>query len=564
MPTFSLVDDPWLTLAPKGGGPPELHSGRHAVINAADFEGVVVELPTQAPALLRQFFLPIVRSALAPPRGRSGWLERFRAGAFDKDEKERLNTYFDTHHDRFDLFHPRHPFAQVAGLRTTKDETKGSALLVATAATGNNVPLFASRTEGDPLPLTPAEAAHWLLHTHCWDTAAIKTGAADDDQAKAGKTTGNPTGPLGQLGVVVPTGRNLYETLLLNTPYRTGAIPGDKPQWEQPPAGHTWKARGAHGLLDLWTWQSRRIRLVPQETDDGTIRVTRVIITAGDRLKETPDFEPHTAWSIPPTSKKTTQGPMRRPRRHQPGKAAWRGLDALLEADTRMSTGAGKTSAGFETSMLVDQLRDLGDALPHDYPIQLEMTGMSYGTQSAVVDDVLFDAIPLPLTALAADSPAREALLEAAEQAEELARAINHLSADLRRAAGADPIPWDKGQRPGELLLHALDPLMRRLLTGLRKAGDDTDRVERGLLAWEQLAWRHANDIADQVVTAAAPGVFGGRTVDDNGRERTYRLATADDNFRFQLRRTLTRAVEAAEAARRNTAKPQEDEDDDA
>ncbi|GCD99704.1 type I-E CRISPR-associated protein Cse1/CasA [Embleya hyalina] len=560
MPAFSLVDDPWLTLAPRGGGPPELHPGRHALIHADEFETLVVDLPTQAPALLRQFLLPIVRAALGPPGGRAGWLERFRAGAFDKDEKERLNAYLDTHRDRFDLFHPTHPFAQVAGLRTAKDETKGSALLVATAATGNNVPLFASRTEGDPLPLTPAEAAHWLLHTHCWDTAAIKTGAADDDQAKAGKTTGNPTGPLGQLGVVVPTGRTLYETLLLNTPYRTGAIPGDKPQWEQPPAGHTWKTRAAHGLSDLWTWQSRRIRLVPEETHDGTVRVTRVIITAGDRLKETPDFEPHTAWSIPPTGRKSPQTPMRRPRRHQPGKAAWRGLDALLEADVRTSTGPGKSSAGFETSVLVDQLRDLGDALPTDHPVQLEMTGISYGTQSAVVDDVLFDAIPLPLTALAADSPARDALLEAAEQAEELARAINHLSADLRRAAGADPIPWDKGQRPGELLLHALDPLMRRLLAGLRSAADDADLVERGLLAWEQLALRHAHDIADRVVTAAAPGVFAGRTVDDNGRERTYRLATADDNFRFQLRRTLTRATETA---RRDTAANTHDEDED-
>ncbi|MFE5326223.1 type I-E CRISPR-associated protein Cse1/CasA [Embleya sp. NPDC056575] len=555
--TFSLVDDPWLFLRPKDGGPPRMHTGRDALIDAVDFEGLVVSLPTQAPALLRQFLLPIVWAALGPPGGRTGWLTRFRAGGFTPEEKKRLNDHLDEHLSRFDLFHPQTPFAQVAGLRTSKDETKGSALLVATAATGNNVPLFASRTEGDPLPLTPAEAAHWLLHTQCWDTAAIKTGAAGDGQAKAGKTTGNPTGPLGQLGVVMPTGRNLYETLLLNMPYRTGVIPGDQAQWERAPAGPTWTLRAAKGLLDLWTWQSRRIRLVPQDTDTGT-RVTRVVITAGDRLKEIPDIEPHTAWTIPPVGKQARdKGPLRRPRRHQPGKAAWRGLDALLESE-RMSAGASKASSGFATSVLVSQLRDLDRDLPADYPVQLEMTGISYGTQSAVVEDVLFDTIPLPLAALASDSPAREALLEACEQAEELARAINHLSSDLRRAAGADPISWDRGQRPGELLLHALDPLVRRLLSGLRKAGDDHDLVERGLLAWEQSAWRHAGDIADQVVGAAAPGAFAGRVVDDNGRERTYRLATADDNFRFHLRRTLTRAVEAA---RRDAATPEEDDD---
>jgi len=529
-------------------------------MNAVDFEGLVVALPTQAPALFRQFLLPIVWAALGPPGGRDSWLTRFRAEGFSPEEKERLNEHLDEHLDRFDLFHPQTPFAQVAGLRTSKDETKGSALLVATAATGNNVPLFASRREGDPLALTPAEAAHWLMHTQCWDTAAIKTGAVDDPQAKAGKTTGNPTGPLGQLGVVMPTGRNLYETILLNLPYRTGVIPGDRAQWERAPDGPAWTTRAAVGLLDLWTWQSRRIRLVPQETADG-VRVTRVLIAAGDRLKEIPDIEPHTAWTIPPAGKQTRgPGSLRRPRRHQPGKAAWRGLDALLES-TRMSSGSGKASAGFATSVLMSQLRSLESDLPPDYPVQLEMTGISYGTQSAVVDDVLFDAIPLPLTALAPDGPAREALLEACEQAEELARAVNHLSGDLRRAAGADPIPWDKGQRPGELLLHALDPLVRRLLSGLRKAGEDHDLVERGLLAWEQSAWRHASVVADRVVGGAAPGVFAGRVVDDNGRERTYRLATADDNFRFQLRRTLARA---AEAARRDAPSTPEGGDDDA
>lgn len=558
-PTFDLVDGPWLRLAPRGGGPPELHSGRRALLDADEFAGIVVALPTQTPALMRQFLLPIVRAALGPAGGRTGWLERFCAGGFTPAEKDSLNAYLDERRDRFDLFHPQRPFAQVAGLRTGKDETKGAALLVATAATGNNVPLFASRSEGDPLPLTPAEAAHWLLHTHCWDTAGIKTGAADDPRAKAGKTTGNHTGPLGQLGVVMPVGRTLYETLLLNTPYRTGVIPGDRPQWDRPPSeSDAWQVRAADGLLDLWTWQSRRIRLVHQETDDG-VRVTRVVITAGDRLAHIPDIEAHTAWSIPPAGRKAAPGPMRRPRRHQPGKAAWRGLDALLEAE-RDPSGPGRTSAGFATSGLVDQLRELSDALPADHPVQLEMTGISYGTQSAVVEDILFDAIPLPLTALAADSPVRGAVLLAAGQAEELARGINHLSSDLRRAAGADPIPWDKGQRPGELLLHALDPLMRRLLAGLRDAAGDPDRVERGLLGWEQLAWRHANEVADQVVSAAAPGVFRGRVTDDDGRERTYRLATADDNFRFHLRKTLTRV---AQAARQDTVCPGDEDDDD-
>jgi len=115
-------------------------------------------------------------------------------------------AYLDRHAERFDLFHPDFPFAQVAGLHTVKDETKPVSLLLPAVATGNNVPLFSARTEADPPALTPAEAARALLAAQCWDTAAIKSGAAGDPQVKYGKTTGNPTGPLGQLGVVVPWG----------------------------------------------------------------------------------------------------------------------------------------------------------------------------------------------------------------------------------------------------------------------------------------------------------------------------------------------------------------------
>ncbi|MGW1994915.1 type I-E CRISPR-associated protein Cse1/CasA [Embleya sp. NPDC001921] len=564
MPTFNLLDEPWLTLRPLSGGTPQVHTGRQALIRAADYAGLVVEQPTHTPALLRQFFLPIVWAALGPPRDRDDWLRRFREGHFTDEASSDLAEYLREHHDRFDLFHAEHPFAQVAGLRTAKDETKGAALLVATAATGNNVPLFASRTEGDPLPLTPAEAAHWLLHTHCWDTAAIKTGVVGDDKVRAGKTTGNPTGPLGRLGVVTPLGRTLYDTILLNLPHRTGRTPDDEPQWARD-AGPEWNERAAKGLLDLWTWQSRRIRLVPEETPKGP-RVTRVVIAAGDRLGEIPDYEPHTTWSLPPVGRKPEGPAVRRPRRHQPGKAAWRSLDVLLESTRHRDVEDGKEAAGYATSVLLDQLRDVARYMPAGYPIRLEMTGISYGTQSAVVDDVLFDTIPLPLTALPSDGPTHKALLDAVDQAEELARGLNHLSGDLRRAAGAEPIPWDKGQRPGESLLHALDPAIRRLLRSLRDAGEEPDRVEQRILTWEQLAWRHAGEMADQVVSAATPAVFAGRTITDRtttGRNRAYRLATADDHWHHHLRRTLARAADTAarEAAERPEAavKPTEE-----
>jgi CRISPR system Cascade subunit CasA len=419
------------------------------------------------------------------------------------------------------------------------------------------VPLFSSRTDGDPLELTPAQAARWLLHTQCWDTAAIKTGVVGDPQVKSGKTTGNPVGPLGQLGVVMPVGRTVYETLLLNIAFGQAPLSDDLPQWLRRAtegrvedtfscATPAWQARSARGLLDLWTWQSRRIRLVPEETPAG-LRVTQVVVAAGDRLVPTPADEPHTTWITDrPTSrtkktKKNAAMPASRPRRHQPGRAAWRGLAALLALDSvTEDREATATRAGFSSSLLLKCLSEAMNRMPQAYPLQVELTGITYGNQSAVIEDVFFDEIPLPLAALDPDGIVYGSLLEAVDQAEKLALAVNNLSADLRRAGGSEPIPWDKGQRPGDTLLHALDPLVRRLLAGLRKAGEDFDQSERGLEAWEQKAGRETWKVADQVFSTAAPGLFTGRTVTKDGKEYVYRLSTAERGFRDRLDAILT------------------------
>ncbi|MFF7638016.1 type I-E CRISPR-associated protein Cse1/CasA [Kitasatospora sp. NPDC008050] len=563
MPEYNLLDEQWLMLRPLVGSVvPQPVGLRDALLRADEFEGLTVEFATQLPALMRQVLLPVVGHALGVPDTRSDWADRFKQARFSDDERGKLQAYFQKHRARFDLFDPVAPFAQVAGLRTPKDETKGSATVVATAASGNNVPLFASRTDANPLELTPAQAVHWLLHAHCWDTAAIKTGAAGDSKVKAGKTTGNPTGPLGQLGVVLPMGRSLYETLLLNLPVTPKSQVGH-PQWYRPPLGPAWESRPARGLLDLWTWQARRIRMIPEEREAGTV-VTRIVLCAGDRLTPRPAMEPHTAWSLgQPTTRKSTPAKTavgeRRPRRHSPGKAVWRGLEALLAP-------ARQTEGKFETSVLLDQLSGMVEAghLTANYPLRVETFGMVYGTQSAVVEDVLHDAIPLPLLALREHEQMHEMLLEVTEQAEKLAWACNNLSADLRRAVGADPIPWDKGQRPGEILLHQLDPLVRRLLLDLQKAADD-DLIEQRRQSWEAAAWRATLTAAEPLFEAAPPAAFTGRRAAAAGKgpEPTlYSLGTSASHFQRQLQTLLPRQAEALRAVRAERQEAREESAD--
>ncbi|MFE7409363.1 type I-E CRISPR-associated protein Cse1/CasA [Streptomyces laurentii] len=523
-----------------------------------------LELPvhTMLPVVLRQLLLPITLDALGAPRTRQEWGERFRRGRFSEGERARLADYLGPgrYGDRFRLFDAERPFAQVAGLQALNGETKSTAQLVPSVASGNNVPLFSALSEADELPLTPGDAVLWLLHVHCWDTASIKTGAVGDPRADKGKTTGNPTGPLGQLGVVVPTGETLYETLLLNTPVMPdGLRDDDRPQWawdERPsslghasPADPAWSERPARGLLDLLTFQSRRVRLFPCRTEEG-LRVNRVIVSAGDRLTQTPEYDPHTVWQH--TAKPKKGQPHQRPRRHTSGRAAWQGLSTLL-AMTLPAQGDGPY-----TSVLLRQIGDLQGArvLSEQYPLGVETAGLEYGTQSAVVENAIGDDLPLPVkTLLAQDAWLREVLLDCVDQASQVARALDGLNNDLRRAAGGDPLPRDKGSRPSAQFLHSLDRTMRRLLVGLRTVGEDDDELlERAQLAWEQSVWAAAGTEAGLLLAAAPPRAIVGRTVKNGDKEFVYRSGKAAGIFRAKLAQVLTRAAEEARTVVKETA----------
>ena len=539
----NLVDDAWLPVRWRGGERDRV-SLRTALSRPEEVQGLTVGPPTMVPAVLRQVLLPVWIRALGQPASNQEWGDRLQHGRLDAQQHRQLQAYLDEWRSSFDLFSSERPFAQVAGLETATGETKPVSLLVPSVATGNNVPMFTPFTEAYVYEMTPEDAVLWLLHTQCWDTAAIKSGAKDDEQATKGKTTGNPTGPLGQLGVLLPEGRTLYETLLLNTPVswdaggHRPAVEGreDRPQWEGEPHTSTWRKRPTAGLLDTLTWQARRIRLIPEDTTEG-VRVRRVVVCAGDRMTQRPDpaVEPHTAWNYSAKPKKGE--PPMKPRRHRPGEHAWRGLAALL------GLGRDDDGDGPRTSKLLEQVGDMESLgyLPEDYPLQVLTCGLEYGNMSAIVEDAAGDRIPLPTAALVADSRVRASVLEAAEQADEVAKALNGLSANLRRAEGAEPLPWDKGQRPGLTFLLSLDVPMRRLLRGMQKDAAHAERIEAGMAAWEKILSRMAWDAATTLLAAASPTTFAGRKV---SATKTYRAADAKRIFRKQLNDILVRRAE--------------------
>ena len=466
----------------------------------------------------------------------SEWKKQWDLACFDPVE---IDHYAHQVEDRFDLLDPVKPFYQVADLTTPSGEVKSTLLLYPEIASGNNVPVFSSVTEATPPKLFLAEAARRLIALQGMDVAGIKSGAVGDPTMAAGKTTGNPTGVLGRLGLTIPLGSNLFQSLMLNIPPYP-LRQGDDPVWRRSPVGAAWETRPARGLLDELTWQSRRVRLVPDPTDPSFI--TGVIVAAGDRLEAIdPGIEPHTAWhAADPSRRQMSQ----RPIRHQPGKAAWRGMDSLL--------------AGHEPDELAAKalsLQWIGDreaVLGPDYPVNVRTVGIIYGNQNAVIDHVISDEIPLPVLSLsdsAEGQELRDNLIAMADKADEVRKSLNGLLNNLRKSCGGAPVPWDKGEHPGDEFISAIDQATRAFLT---RVSAHPDQLLDADLCWQLQAWQAAFHIADRLLSAAPPMTFIGRSDNpDKSGDQPINQARAEGFFRAGLKKILSNAYDEITKERR-------------
>ncbi len=537
---FNLVDEPWLPCLLVDGTAKPL-SLRQALIRAHEIQDLALDVATQYPPILR-LMLAVVHRAVGQwphpgPRSSQEWISLWEPGRLPVDS---INRYLDTVRDRFDLFHPQKPFGQVAGLRSGNGETKTIALAIPFLAAGNNAPIFSAVRDHEPPSLTPAEAARWLLHAHAWDTAAIKTAAVGDPKAKAGKTTGNPTGPLGQLGVLIPTGPTLWHTLMYNLMILNGTNSGsgDMPSWERPPVDPSWRERTLAGLLDLYTWLGRRVRLVADITPDGP-RVRRLVLCAGDRLR-TPDLwqiEPHTAWRRSSVQEKKLGRTVFMPITHRPQRQLWRGLGTILAHQSVTDT----THEEFKPPEVLVQLRFLAKGPLAGRLLLLRAFGIVYGAKSATIDDTYVDDLPLPIAVLHSTGDRWEHVaLNGVRDAEATARHLGTLAVDLAKAAGCKDDRVLKGRRDdARMSLYAtLDQQFRRWLAGLGGDRPPQEASEQ----WGSTIRARTYQIADRLLLQVPPSAIRGRLV-RSGRDRTEWIdaALAERRFRRDLDTALPR-----------------------
>ncbi len=254
-PTFNLIDQKWI-LCTDNEKKIVKHSLSSLFINLNQLSDLADPYPVVNASLLR--FLLVLIIDIYNPSSIQDIGTLFSEGLNPKKTAE----YFQNFKDRFDLFSPTNPFYQADDDRV---RPKSVLKLVHHFASGNNATLFDHHTESEGVSLQPDEAARYLITNQSFGLGGL-SGIPD-------KFTNSPP----QQGInFFIKGNNLFETLLLNCfLYRgdkSGGIPlseNDKPAWRMDDPYIERKI--PFGLKDYLTWHNRRIRFLPEETENGII-----------------------------------------------------------------------------------------------------------------------------------------------------------------------------------------------------------------------------------------------------------------------------------------------------
>lgn len=530
-PPFDLTAEPWIRTRLVTGEIVEL-SLTETFARAHECVALAGELPTQDFAMLR-LLLAILRRSHPDATDTEAWGELWERGSFDTGP---VTSYLDGHRGRFDLLHPETPFYQVAELSTTKGTMTELARLIADVPAGHQ--FFTTRAGRALTSMDFAEAARWIVHCQAFDPSGIKSGAIGDERVKGGK--GYPIGIAwcGWLGGVVVEGATLFHTLLLNLPLGSTSddTTPDLPVWERPPQTSAAEGRSApHGPVDLLTWQSRRIRL----GHDGE-RATGVLIANGDALHPRNMFhhEYMTGWRRSEAQEKAqgSSDPIFMPRQHQPDRALWRGLEALL-SDSSGANSAVSSKPGRWLEWLAELRR--GSQLRRDLPVRIRAVGMHYGSQSAVTDDIADDALALSVAVLS-NSEVKALALDAVRDADAAVRVVASLAGELAEAAGAEPTAYRT--RAFDQGYAALDSPYRRWVSTLssRSARDDV-RTD-----WQGSVRETLTQLGGELVRNAGQAAWIGRQVSRGSATIHLDAAMAENGFHHRLRQALPLAYPRA------------------
>ena len=468
------------------------------------------------------------------------WIQNISLGG--SEQLYFVQDYLKKYQDRFNLFDAERPFMQVADLHTSKGEVKPVSRLVLDSESE----YFSMRAEQALTSLSYAEAARYLVTVQAYDYSGIKSGAVGDPRVKGGKGYPLGVGWYGTTGKIIVHGENLIETLLYCIDYEqllnVEKVKGkshrialqDKSVWEQElpdtaapraykggdPTKYKDEPAPAVGMCEILTWQSRRVRLFPENG-----RVTGVLVSNGDKWFDRNTYtDPLTAYRFS-KNQSTQTNPVWMPKAHSAERTLWRGVDALL---MRLDSSQIKQD---KPAPVIRQISS-GKYFPAGAKANVQLVGMVYGNQSAVIEGTIDESLSLEL-ALLTEQGARisTTVRENIQITMDAAIALGQYAGNLLRAAGKE---YEFRPSVTESILHRMEDEFRSWLADLSVSDDVSTQAAK----WQSKVRRILEDEADQLAVSAGPKAAIGTIYD----EQLYTTAKARRQFGGRLYKLLNLA----------------------
>lgn len=552
MPTFDLLDEPWIPCMDSNGATRSV--GMATALTEAHRLREIADPSPLVTAALHRLLLAVLHRVFGPADTRS-WAtlwERRRSGW----DEVALGGYLDTRRSRFDLFHSEHPFYQVA---TLGPEDARPVLLLAPRGSADSAAHFDHASLVSDHAVDAGTAARLLVAHQAFALGGLVSLAQGEDPKRFKSAD---AAPLARAAVVLIRGGTLFETLMLNLHRYDPSVGvpfagegGDRPAWEANPPRV--EERRLRGYLDLLTWQSRRVRLLPEDGPGGTV-VRQAVAMKGDQFPkgyQRRAYETMLAFRSRKDAKSAAEAwPAIE---FVPDKAVWRDSHALIQAaDDRHEPPKLLTWLG----SLVDK-EIVGQASTE----QLELFGLASDQASARF--WRHERLPLPLAYLA-NKELADAVGEAVRLAEAVAKravqpalktlATYLLASGADRKGGRAPRKKDVTPMVGRFGVERgywahLEGLFKRFLVDLADAWsrEGTVGADAALDAWRATLRRTAR--------GALRAVAGG--LDPSGQFKA--LARAEDRLEYGLVVVLDRASGEPDLAAGAAALDEQEDDDD-
>ncbi|MEA4811876.1 MAG: type I-E CRISPR-associated protein Cse1/CasA [Anaerolineaceae bacterium] len=329
--TFNLLDKPWVPCTDSMGYLKTL-SLNELISRAQTLSAISSHLPV-INAAIYQLVIALL-SRVYTLTDLDDWEKLWKTGHFTQDK---LASYTEKWHGRFNLLDEIFPFYQDSKIgfrakdiknldKNDKPAEKSFTGHLLHLASGSNATLFDHTLDSNETSYPLGLAAQYLVMLQAYSLGGM--GVASIGKDKFYKDAAFSRGIF-----FLCRGDNLFETLMRNlVPQSFNFMPSteeDIPCWERNDPFEPERSAPT-GLIDLLTWQSRRIRLVP-ELKNGQVMVKNCFSAPGLSLAES-FVNPFYLNEHASDGEKQEVKLMR----FQMNRALWRDSAAILDRDRRL------------------------------------------------------------------------------------------------------------------------------------------------------------------------------------------------------------------------------------